>query len=55
MKVVFIITCPRCGAKDKAEWDNNLPPGGVSPVQCKCGYIILSESEGNPAKRVKEV
>ena len=45
----YLVTCPECGAEIATEWTYVLPPGGVSPVQCSaCGYMILSESEGNP-------
>jgi hypothetical protein len=45
----YRVTCPECGAESVTEWTDVLPPGGVSPVACSgCGYMILSESEGNP-------
>jgi len=46
----YIVTCPECGRKNKTRWiwADELPPGGVAPVECDCGYMILSESEGNP-------
>jgi hypothetical protein len=45
----YRVTCPECGAETTAEWTDDLPPGGVSPVGCPaCGYMILSESEGDP-------
>jgi len=45
----YRVTCPECGATNITEWTDILPPGGVSPVECSaCGYMILSESEGNP-------
>ncbi len=45
----YRVTCPECGAESVTEWTDVLPPGGVSPVVCSaCGYMILSESEGNP-------
>jgi endogenous inhibitor of DNA gyrase (YacG/DUF329 family) len=45
----YRVTCPECGAESTAEWTDDLPPGGVSPVECPaCGYVILSESEGDP-------
>ena len=45
----YVVICPECKAKAFTYWDN-YPPGGVAPVECKCGYIILSESEGNPER-----
>jgi hypothetical protein len=45
----YRVTCPECGTESITEWTDVLPPGGVSPVACSgCGYMILSESEGNP-------
>ena len=45
----YRVTCPECGAETMTEWTDILPPGGVSPVPCSaCGYMILSESEGDP-------
>lgn len=44
----YIVTCPECGAESETEWSDELPPGGISPVECKCGYWIVSESEGDP-------
>jgi hypothetical protein len=45
----YRVTCPECGAESVTEWTDVLPPGGVSPVECSaCGFMILSESEGNP-------
>jgi hypothetical protein len=45
----YRVTCPECGAESMTEWTDVLPPGGVSPVACSaCGYMILSESEGDP-------
>ena len=45
----YRVTCPECGGESITEWTDDLPPGGVSPVECAvCGYMILSESEGNP-------
>ena len=45
----YRVTCPECGAESRTEWTDVLPPGGVSPVRCSaCGYMILSESEGDP-------
>ncbi|KKN58414.1 hypothetical protein LCGC14_0552270 [marine sediment metagenome] len=36
-------------------WTDELPPGGVEPVECvRCGYMILSESEGDPLRRLTE-
>ena len=47
----YRVTCPKCGGTSITEWTDILPPGGVSPVQCAaCGYMILSESEGNPVE-----
>ena len=45
----YRVTCPECGAESMTEWTDILPPGGVSPVECSaCGYMILSESVGDP-------
>jgi len=47
----YRVTCPECGAQSVTEWTDVLPPGGVSPVPCSaCGYMILSESEGDPVR-----
>ena len=47
----YRVTCPECGAESVTEWTDVLPPGGVSPVAClACGFMILSESEGNPVE-----
>jgi len=47
----YRVTCPECGAESVTEWTDVLPPGGVSPVPCSaCGYMILSESEGDPVR-----
>ena len=46
-RTIYQVTCPSCNAKVETYWDD-YPPGGVTPVECKCGYIILSESEGDP-------
>jgi cob(I)alamin adenosyltransferase len=47
----YRVTCPECGAASITEWTDILPPGGVSPVRCSaCGYMILSESEGDPVE-----
>jgi hypothetical protein len=47
----YRVTRPECGSTSITEWTDILPPGGVSPVQCSaCGYMILSESEGNPVE-----
>ena len=47
----YRVTCPECGAESVTEWTDVLPPGGVSPVLCSaCGYMILSESEGDPVR-----
>jgi hypothetical protein len=43
----YLVTCPRCGRHTVADW-LSIPPGGVSPCLCRCGYAILSESEGEP-------
>jgi len=52
----YRVTCPECGAESETEWTDVLPPGGVSPVPCSaCGYMILSESEGNPVRVASEV
>lgn len=48
MNTKYIVTCPKCGRKVETEWSDELPPGGVMPVECPCGYWILSETEGNP-------
>ena len=46
----YEVTCPECGKANVTAWNDDVPPGGVDPVKCKtCGYMILSESEGNPA------
>ena len=44
----YMVLCPKCGNLVLTEWMDMLPPGGVSPVECPCGYMILSESEGEP-------
>ncbi|MHC5059309.1 MAG: hypothetical protein ACYTKD_32040, partial [Planctomycetota bacterium] len=45
----YQVTCPECGKVNATVWNDEVPPGGVNPVKCKqCGYMILSESEGNP-------
>jgi hypothetical protein len=46
----YHVTCPRCEEEHVTEWIHWLPPGGVEPVLCCCGYMILSESEGNPVQ-----
>ena len=46
--MIYTVTCPECGRKHKTQWVDDPPPGGIAPVECECGYIILSESEGNP-------
>jgi len=45
----YEVTCPECGKANVTAWNDDVPPGGVDPVKCKtCGFMILSESEGNP-------
>lgn len=47
--IIYQVTCPRCGWMSFTYWDS-YPPGGVAPVECECGYVILSESEGDPVE-----
>jgi hypothetical protein len=47
----FRVTCPECGRANLTTWNDEIPPGGVNPVRCEaCGYMIQSESEGNPSE-----
>lgn len=46
----YEVTCPKCGRMMVTEWSDELAPGGIDPIECECGFLILSESEGNPSK-----
>jgi len=49
--LVYEVGCPKCSHINESRWTDVLPPGGVEPVECaKCGYMILSESEGDPCR-----
>jgi len=48
-KTRYLVTCPKCERRVETYWDD-YPPGGVAPVECPCGYLILSESEGDPER-----
>jgi hypothetical protein len=41
---LYEVTCPECLRKVETEWCE----GGVLPARCPCGYLVLSEIEGNP-------
>ena len=51
----YHVTCPECGRKTITEWSNELAPGGIDPVECECGFWILSESDGNPVEVETEI
>ncbi len=49
----YRVGCPKCANINESRWTDELPPGGVEPVECvKCGYMILSESEGDPCELI---
>lgn len=41
----YMVLCPECGNLVLARWVDYEGVGGIEPVECPCGYMILTESE----------
>ena len=41
----WLVLCPKCGNLVLSRWVVLDGVGGIEPVECPCGYMILVESE----------